>query len=61
LIVPCRVSNDVITALCGDEGERHRLEDFQSCRDRIEAAASVLFDRLGKPGSVIVATRDCLA
>jgi len=61
LIVPCRVSNESITALCGDEGERHRLEDFESCRDRVEATASTLFDRLDKPGSVFVTTDDFLA
>lgn len=61
LIIPCQVSVQAISALCGDDGERNRLEDFESVRDKVEAVASALFDLRGEPVSVFVSAEDCLA
>ena len=60
LIIPCQVTVEAIAKLCGSEGERNGLTDFEECRQKIEAAASALYDRSGGNGMVFV-TADELA
>lgn len=52
IIVPCWISGEALIKLCESAKFRDSVESYEACKAAVHAAASLTYDRMGRPGSL---------